>query len=131
MIHIVGCCADDSLVTEEILGRNEDNQVVAFGLHNALASQPRIDARIDGAVDKIFLLIGDFGQLVFALKHIHVACAAPANTAAVMLKVNIVVEGHVQHRLALGRYVRLRGLAILKLEGDVNGVHKIGSWGAI
>jgi hypothetical protein len=27
--------------------------------------------------------------------------------------------------------VRLRGLTILKLEGDVDGIHKIGSWGAI
>ena len=59
------------------------------------------------------------------------AGAAPTHPAAIVLKLDVVVEGHVQHRLALGCHVGLRGLAILKLEGDVNGIHKVGFLGAI
>ena len=59
------------------------------------------------------------------------ASATTAHAAAVVLKLNIVIEGHIQHRLALGSHMSLRGLAILKLEGDVNGIHKVGVLGAI
>ncbi len=109
---------------QEMLRGNENNQILRGGLHHALTAQPRIDARIHGTINKVFFFVADFGQLVFSLQHIHMAGTTAAHATAVMLKLNIIVEGDVQNRFAFGSNVGLGWLAVLKLEGNVDSFHE-------
>lgn len=111
-------------MSQEFLRRNKDDQVLRAVLHHALASQTRIDARVYGAVNEVLFFVADFWELVFALQHVYVACAAATYTTTVVLKLNTVVEGNVQYRLAFGGYMGLGGLAVLKLEGNIDSFHK-------
>ena len=108
---------------QKILFRNLDYEIRRRGFHHTLAAQTRVDARIDGPVDEIFFFIGDLGQRIAAAQHVHVARRAAANAAAVVLQLDTVVEGHIQHRFALGGDVRLRRLTIGKPERNGNSVH--------
>jgi hypothetical protein len=101
-----------------MLGRNGDDEFDLLIRQHALASQARGETRANGAVDEVFFLVGNLGQFVHALIHVNVAGAAPAHAAAVVLELNAVVEGHVEHRLAAGGHVRLSRLAVLKLKKD-------------
>jgi hypothetical protein len=105
-----------------MLGRNGDNYFELLIRQHALAGQARVDARADGAVNKVFFLIGNLGQVVHALVDIDVAGTTATHAAAVMLQLNTVVEGHVEHRLAAGGHVRLGRLAVLKLKDDGGGL---------
>ena len=108
------------LVSQKVLGRDTDNEL-HVGLDYALASQAGVDARVLGAVDEVLFLVGNFGQVVAAGIDVDVAGATPAHAAAVMLELNAIVQGHVEHRLAGGRHVGLGRLAVVELEGDGGG----------
>ena len=69
---------------QEILVRNGYYEVFV-ALNNALASQAGIQARVFGAVNKIFFFVGNFRKVVGAGFYVNVAGAATANAAAVML----------------------------------------------
>lgn len=62
----------------------EGNFNIAVDDHT-LASQPRIDARVYGPVDKIFFLIGYLLDIVHSLVYINLASAASAYTTAIVL----------------------------------------------
>ena len=106
------------------MGWNEDNQVFGGVLHHTLAAQAGVDARIYGAVDKVLLFIADFGQAFLAAHHIHVAGATTTHAPTIVLELNAIVESYVQHRLAFSGHVGLLGLAVLKLEGDIDSFHE-------
>ncbi len=99
-----------------MLGRNGDDDLQLLSGQHALAGQARVEARVDGAVNEVFFLVGNLGQVIQALVNVDVAGAAPAHAAAVVLQLDAVVEGHVEHGLAAGSHVRLGGLAVLKAE---------------
>ncbi len=91
--------------------------------NNALTRQPRFDARIDGAVDKIFFFVRDFFQFVFAFQHKNVARAARANPTAIVVEVNVVKLGHFQNRnIAFCRHGFGRNIFIFKCK--FNNCHK-------
>ena len=71
-------------MAQKILVGNGYYQVFV-ALHHALAGQAGIQARVDGAVDKVFFLVGDLGKIVHAGFYVNMAGAATANAAAIML----------------------------------------------
>ncbi len=105
-------------MSQKVLLRDDNGYFEIGAGQHALAGEAGVDARIDGAVNEIFLLVADVGQLVGARIDVDVAGAAPAHAAAIMLKLNAVVKRHIQHRLAGGRNVRLGRLPVLKLKRD-------------
>ena len=110
-------------MSQEIL-RGQGYGELRAGFHHALTGQARIDARIYGAVDEVFFFIADFRQLVAAFFHVDVAGTAPAHAPAIVLELDSVVQGHVEHRLAGNSHVGLGRLAILKLERNGGGGHE-------
>jgi len=64
---------------------------------HALATQSRVDARVNGTVDKIFFFIRYFLDVIHPLIYVDVAGAAAANAAAVMLQFDAVLQANVQH----------------------------------
>ena len=109
-----------NLVPEKVL-RRDSNYELHIGLDHALAGQARVDARVLGAVDKVFFLVGNLGQVVATRFDVDVASAAAAHAAAVVLQLDAIVQRHVEHRLAGGRHVGLGRLAVVELEGDGGG----------
>lgn len=109
---------------QKLLRGDKNNQILGGSLHDALAAQARIDARVDGPVDEVFFFVADFGQLVFPLQHIHMAGTTAAYAPAVVLELDTVVERNVQNRFAFGSNVGLGWLAVLKLEGNVDSFHE-------
>jgi hypothetical protein len=65
-----------------------------------LAAQSRVDAGVYSTIYKVFLLIGDFPDVIFAFINIDMAGAATTNSSAIMLKFYAIVEAYVQHRFA-------------------------------
>ena len=108
---------NSKLVAQEVLRRYGHDQL-HIGFDHALAGQAGVDARVLGAVDEVLFLIRNFGQVVAASVDIDVAGATAAHPAAVVLQLNTVVEGHVEHRFAGSRHVGLGRLAVVELEGD-------------
>jgi hypothetical protein len=115
MIHDLQLIARH-LVPQEVLGWNGDYQFQLLIGQHALASEARVDARANGPVNEVFFLVRNLGQVVHALVDVDVAGATAAHAAAVVLQLNTVVEGYIEHRLAAGGHVRLGGLAVLKLK---------------
>ena len=105
-------------MAQKVLPRNGDDHLQIYASEYALTGQAGIDAGVHGAVNEVFLFIADVGQFVAALFNIDVAGTATAHASAVMLKLNAVVEGYIQYRLAGGRYMGNGWLAILKLKRD-------------
>jgi hypothetical protein len=111
-------------VAEEFLAGYLDDDIL-IALHHALATQARVDARIDGAVNEVLLLVADFGQVILPFEYVHVAGAAATDTTAVVLELNSIIQGHIQHRFPFRCYVRLVGLAVFELEGNIDDFHRI------
>jgi hypothetical protein len=107
---------------EEVLGWNSNHQLQLLIGQHALAGQARVDTRADGAVDEVFFLVGNLGQVVHALVDVDVAGATAAHAAAVVLQLNAIIEGYIEHRLATRGDVRLGGLAVLKLKNYSGGL---------
>ena len=105
-------------MAQKVLRRDGDDHLQIHAAEDALAGQPRIEARVHGAVNEVFLFIADVGQFVAALLDVDMAGTAPAYASAVVLKLNAIVEGYIQYRLAGGRYMGNGWLAILKLKRD-------------
>lgn len=59
----------------------------------ALAAQAAVDAWIYSPVYKIFLFVAELFQVFLARLHVHMAGAAGAHAAAVMVKVDVVLKG--------------------------------------
>ena len=70
--------------------------------HYTLATQARRDARVYGAVYKIFFFVGYFLHIVHAFVYVNVAGATAANAAAIMLQVNAVFQTNIQNRFSFG-----------------------------
>ena len=62
-------------MAQKVLGWHGHDQLRSR-LHHALAGQARVDARILGAVDKVFFLIADFRQVVAARVDVDEAALA-------------------------------------------------------
>ena len=101
--------------------RRNGNDQLHISLYHALAGQAGVDARVFGAVNKVLFFVADFGQFIAARVDVDVAGAAAAHAAAVVLQLDAIVEGHVEHRLAGGRHVGLGRLAVAELKGDGSG----------
>lgn len=67
-----------------------DRDIGIWFEHDALASQAAFYARIDGAVNEIFLFVRNFFEVLLAFFHINMAGGAGANTSAVMVEVDVV-----------------------------------------
>ncbi len=72
---------------------------------NALTTKPTFNARVDGAIDKVFFFVGDFLNVLLSLFHVNMASRAGANAPAVVVQVYIVLlgqfeDGHV-YKVAL------------------------------
>lgn len=96
---------------------------VLVALHHTLATQSGIDARSHSAVDVIFFFVRNLRQVIHASLYVHMAGAAAAYTAAVMLKLYIVVQCHIQHRLPFYRRVGYVWRPIRKLKGYIYNFH--------
>lgn len=69
--------------------------------YDALATQAAFESRIDGAIDKIFFLVGDVLQEFIAAFHIQMTGGAGAYTAAIVVEVNIELLGQFENRQVL------------------------------
>ena len=96
----------------------------AFGIQNALTAEAAVDARIAGAVDEIFLPIGDFRNVVLAGFEIDMAGAASANHAAVVVKLDSVVFRDLNKVLLSGDILQRNGLQAFLLEFEIDSVHE-------
>jgi hypothetical protein len=91
--------------------------------HHTLATQARVDARVNGPVNEVFFLVGYFLDIVHALVHINMAGAATAYTAAVVLQFNAVFQANIQYRFAF-RYRQLdRFMPFLKVYFNFKNIH--------
>ena len=114
------------LVAQEILFWYFHDEVFGFVSNDALAAQARVDARIHGAVNEVFLLIRNLGKRIATAEHVHVARGAAAYAATVMLQGNVVVESDVEHRLTRGGNMGLGGLSVGEAKRNGNSVHSEG-----
>ncbi len=64
---------------------------------NALATQTRFQAGIDGTVNEILFLVGNFFQLIVSLVNVNVAGTTGTNASTVVIQVNVVVFGNFQN----------------------------------
>jgi hypothetical protein len=64
--------------------------------NNTLAAQAGVEARIDRAVDEVFLFVRNFLQIVLTAEYIYVASAASTYPATVVVEVDVVVLGEVK-----------------------------------
>ncbi len=94
---------------------------------NALAGQSALDARIDGAVDKVLLLVGDFLQMGLAFFHINMTGGASAYTATVVVEVDIGLLGDFEDRgvQKFTRHLLGGDIGIFKLKSNCS--HKTGA----
>lgn len=111
-------------MSQEILPRNGDHQILV-ALHHALAGQAGGEARVYRPINKILFLVRNLGQVVHSRLYIYVAGAATAYPAAIVLELNIVVEGHIKHRFAFGGHVRLVRLTVSKLKRNIYNFHEV------
>ena len=100
--------------------RNRDRNIRVVFQNNALAAKAAFQARIDGAIDKIFFFIGNFLQKVLPFFHINVAGGAGAYAAAVVVEVHVVFFGQFQNR-HVGKFARYcfgRNAGIFELKSN-------------
>ena len=69
---------------------------------HTLAAQARINARIDGPVDKILFFVRYFLDVIHPLVYINLAGTAAAYAAAIVLQFNAVLQANVKHRFPFG-----------------------------
>ena len=69
-----------------------------FVQYNTLAGQATFEAWIEGAVNEIFFLVGYFLDKILPLFYINMAGRAGANTAAVVIQVNVAFFRDLQNR---------------------------------
>ncbi len=67
---------------------------------HTLATQSRRNPWIYGAIDKIFFFIGYLGEVISTPVHVNMAGTASANTAAIVLELNVIIEANVEYRLS-------------------------------
>ena len=75
-----------------------------FGLvveNDALTTQTAFEPRIDGTIDKILFLVGDFLEKFITAFHVKMTGRAGANAAAVVVEVNIERFGQFEDRQVL------------------------------
>lgn len=77
---------------------NGDGYFSAVIENDALATQAAFKPGIDGAINKVFFLVGNFFQILLALFHINVTGGAGAYAATVVVEVNVVFFGNFQNR---------------------------------
>ena len=63
---------------------------------NTLTAKPGIEPWIDCPVNEILLLVGDFFQVIFAMKDVHMAGAARTDPPAIMVQMDVVCFGDFQ-----------------------------------
>ena len=74
--------------------------IAAACLQHALATQPAVQAWINGPVNKIFFPVVQFFQVIFAFFNVNMAGAAGANAAAIVVQFYIIGEGYFKYRVA-------------------------------
>jgi hypothetical protein len=66
--------------------------------NNTLTGKAAFEARIDGAVNKIFFLVGNFLKEIITLLNVNVTGGAGAYTSAVVVQMYIVILRYFQNR---------------------------------
>ena len=89
-----------------LIGQGDHNVAGAF-LQQALTAQAGVQTGIHGTVDEIFFFLTEFLQVLLALLNIEMAGTAGADTTAVVMQINVVVEGNFEQTLS-GCHLRQR-----------------------
>jgi hypothetical protein len=99
--------------------------------YRTLAGKARLEAGHDGTVDVVLFALAHLGQLVHALVYVHLAGGAGADPAAVVVQLDVVVEGEVQDGFTShGSYRDGRYVLLDKAKGDFENFHGVRSAGA-
>lgn len=106
--------------------RNGDRHLGVFFQDDTLTAQPALQPRVDGAIDKIFFLVGNLLQEFLPFLDVHVAGGTGAHAAAVVVQMHVVVlrdfeDGHVQ-KIARRGFGRDGFIFKLKMYGSHGGM---------
>ena len=90
---------------------------------DALAAKARFQSGVDGAVDEVFLFVGDLFQKVVAGLDIDVAGTAGANATAIVIEVHAIVLGHFQYTISFFNVLDRYGRDVGVFECEFHGCH--------